>query len=87
MPAISARSRLYVEGTDDLHAIANLVEAHGIDYRTNASAPEIEKVIGVEKLLKTIETAVELAGGRAVGFASTPTRRSPPAGPRSASTS
>jgi hypothetical protein len=68
MPANEARSKLYVEGRDDEHAIANLIEIHGIDYRKIDAAPKIEPITGVESLLKFIETAVEVSGGRAVGF-------------------
>ena len=32
MPSSLERSKLRVEGTDDLHAIVNLLRWHGIDY-------------------------------------------------------
>jgi hypothetical protein len=68
MPVTAARSRLHVEGKDDLHLIANLIKEYGIDWKTNPSAPEIKEIGSVTELLDGIETAVQLSSGRVIGF-------------------
>jgi hypothetical protein len=68
MASLTARPKLHVEGSDDLNSIANLVERHGIDRRVNESAPEINPIGSVEELLAGIKPAVELSGGRVIGF-------------------
>lgn len=62
----SERSILYVEGKDDLHVVTHLFRRHGID--TTPNVPELKKTDGKEALLNMIKTAVQVSGGRSVGF-------------------
>ena len=68
MPVNAARSKLHVEGINDLHSIANLIKEYGIDYKTDQSAPQIEEIGTIEELLEGMETAVQVSGGRVIGF-------------------
>jgi hypothetical protein len=68
MPVNTARSKLHVEGADDKHSIANLVKAYGIDHVNNLVVPDIKEIGSIEGLLEGMETAVQLSGGRKIGF-------------------
>ena len=68
MPVNAARSKLHVEGKDDLNVIANLVSKYGIDYAVHSAAPVIRDIGSVEELLNGIETAVRLSSDRVIGF-------------------
>ena len=71
MMAVQERSRLHVEGKDDLHAICHLLVAHGLDYDHRPwpeSFPTITPVGGKDELLAGMETAVSLSSGRSIGF-------------------
>ena len=58
-------SRLYVEGTDDLHVVKHLLQQHGIDA---LNVPEVQQTDGKEVLLDMIKTVVQVSSGRSVGF-------------------
>ena len=76
------RSKLYVEGRDDVHAIGQLLLQHGIrcfirkgsqEDHADPNAPEIKETDGKGALLEAIQTAVEEVEGRerdarSVGF-------------------
>ena len=70
------RSKLYVEGPDDSHAIGHLLRRHGIQCLiegregdgTVPNAPEILAKGGRDKMLDAIKTHVEMSDGRSVGF-------------------
>ncbi len=65
------RSRLHVEGTDDKHSIVHLLIRHDLDYDSKpwpATFPSIEEQGSIDALLEGVETAVQVGGGRAVGF-------------------
>ena len=65
------RSRLYVEGNNDRHAIIHLLIRHGIDYDSKPwppSFPLIESIGGKDELLDGIETAVRFSNNLSVGF-------------------
>ncbi|KKZ15405.1 MAG: hypothetical protein TH68_00535 [Candidatus Synechococcus spongiarum 142] len=74
--ATPERSKLYVEGTDDIHVVRHLLHRHGIDilYRhgidTNKpeNVPEIKETNGIEKLLGRIKTDIQVSNDRSVGF-------------------
>ena len=69
MPQGMERSSLWVEGRDDLYAMAELLVRHGVDYdHERDRLPEIKESGSVEKLLAAMPTGVELSTGRAVGF-------------------
>ena len=74
MAKLVERSSLRVEGSDDMHAIRHLLIRHGIDYDQASWPswfPSIEAVDGGKDAIlssKTVETAVSLSSGRAVGF-------------------
>lgn len=71
MAKLVERSRLHVEGGDDMHAIRHLLIWHGIDYDHDPWFPSIDTVgDGKDAILssETVETAVSLSTGRAVGF-------------------
>jgi uncharacterized protein DUF3226 len=62
-------SCLHVEGKNDLHAIANLLVRHGIDYDTKRSLlPQFNEIGSCEKILAGMELAVKTSTGRAIGF-------------------
>lgn len=63
-----ARPRLNVEGKNDLYAIANLVEVHGIEFTKDQRVPEIHFAGDVVQLLDGIEEGVKFSTDRAVGF-------------------
>ena len=58
------KSVLYVEGTDDQHAIGHLLNRHGVDI----SGVEIKAVQGKDALLAAINPAVRVSTDRSVGF-------------------
>jgi len=65
------RSRLHVEGDDDLHAICHLLIRYGIDYDQKPwpdGFPIIKSVGGKDQLLAGMYTAVSLSSGRSIGF-------------------
>lgn len=65
------RASVHVEGKDDQHAIMHLLIRHGVDYDSKSRGPglpEFHVVGSVEELLAGIETAVQVARGRPVGF-------------------
>ena len=72
------RSRLHVEGRDDVHVVKHLLLRHRIEgplerYAHSAqelppNVPEIRGVHGRNAVLDSIETAVRLSTGRSVGF-------------------
>ena len=67
------RSRLWVEGEDDSHAIRHLLIRHGIDYDQNRKLwpdrfPFINAAGGKDKILNSVETTVSVSNGRSVGF-------------------
>ena len=79
MANLVERSRLHVEGGDDMHTIRHLLIRHGIDYDSKpwpSWFPSIEAVGdgngtsggGKTEILRGVETAVVLSEGRAVGF-------------------
>ena len=74
MAKLVERSRLHVEGGDDMHAIRHLLVRHGIDYDHDPWPtwfPSIDAVSGAKDAIlnsETVETAVSLSAGRAVGF-------------------
>lgn len=74
MATLVERSRLHVEGGDDMHAIRHLLIRHGIDYDHDpwpAWIPSIDAVSGAKDAIlnsETVETAVSLSTGRSVGF-------------------
>lgn len=71
MPETLERSKLHVEGSDDLHCVVHLLIRHGVSYDTQPwpnDLPKIEEKKGIEKLLDGIETAVKVSTGRIIGF-------------------
>ncbi len=68
------RSSLRVEGGDDMHAIRHLLIRHGVNYDHEpwrSWFPSIDAVVGARDTIlnsSTVETAVSLSSGRAVGF-------------------
>lgn len=74
MAKLVERSRLHVEGGDDMHAIRHLLIRHGIDYDHDPWPtwfPSIDAVTGGKDAIlssETVETAVSLSTGRSVGF-------------------
>lgn len=72
------RTTLYVEGRDDLFAIANLLKAHAFQMDKPPGGPvrdiEIDEAAkadigsGREKLMKLVEPAVKASTDKAVGF-------------------
>ncbi len=71
MTGSNERSRLYVEGDDDNHAIRHLLIRHGIDYNQQPwpdHFPRIDPIGGKDELIKGVETAVSVSNGRSVGF-------------------
>ena len=79
MAKMVERSRLHVEGGDDMHTIRHLLIRHGIDYDRKPWPPwfpSIEAVGngdeapggGKTEILRGVDTAVVLSEGRAVGF-------------------
>lgn len=74
MAKLVERSRLHVEGGDDMHTIRHLLIRHGIDYDHDpwpAWFPSIDTVSGGKDAIlngETVQTAVSLSTGRAVGF-------------------
>ena len=61
------RSRLYVEGKDDSHALLHTLAARGLP--TDASwFPRIKATSGVDGLLAGMEIAIRFSTGHAVGF-------------------
>jgi len=77
MPTVE-RSRLHVEGTDDVHVVKHLLLRHQIDCPLERdprpgcefapNAPEIRGAGDWNKVLDRIEPAVRLSNGRSVGF-------------------
>ena len=77
MPAVE-RSRLHVEGNDDVHAVKHLLLRHGIDCPISGdkrpqrefapNAPEIKAAGNKDAVLTAIEPAVPVSNGRSVGF-------------------
>ena len=74
---MSARSTLFVEGTDDKHAIKHLLRRHGVDCplaheivhdTLPPTVPKIWPAGDKDKVLDAIEQAVRFATGRSVGF-------------------
>lgn len=80
---VTLRSKLYVEGWDDVQVVGHLLLQHGIqclirkkgsqDNDVAPNAPEIKEMGGREALLEAIQTAVEEVEGReedarSVGF-------------------
>lgn len=68
---MAERSQLWVEGTDDDHAIRHLLIRHGIDYDHKpwpARVPSIEQAGDKDRLLRTVRLSVSASSGRAVGF-------------------
>ena len=74
MAKLVERCRLHVEGGDDMHAIRHPLIRHGIDYDHDPWPtwfPSIDAVRGGKNAIvgsETVETAVSLSTGRAVGF-------------------
>src|SRR5215470_9168404 len=71
MPGSLERSKLRVEGRDDLHAIINLLRRQGIDYDPKPwpeAYPELESAESIEKLLEGMEIAIRVGGGCVSGF-------------------
>jgi hypothetical protein len=65
------RSKVQVEGKDDLYSLVELLKRHGVRYDAvpwPANLPEFETTGGIDELLAGIETAVELSSNRSVGF-------------------
>ena len=72
------RSRLHVEGRDDVHVVKHLLLRHRIDCPLERdsrpprefapNAPEIRGVHDKDAVLDSIETAVRVSNGRSVGF-------------------
>ena len=77
MPAVE-RSRLHVEGTDDVHVVKHLLLRHGIDCPSSGdkrpshefapNVPEITRAGDKDSVLAAIGTAVPVSVGRSVGF-------------------
>lgn len=64
-------SQLRVEGSDDHHAILNLLGRHGIDYGRSPRPtwlPAIEEAGGKDALLARVRLNVRASSGGAVGF-------------------
>lgn len=59
--------QLYVEGRDDLHAIAGLLARHGVHYPDTSWCPRIVDSGGVDALLETIPVAMK-GSTACVGF-------------------
>ncbi|MYG63190.1 MAG: hypothetical protein F4025_09830 [Synechococcus sp. SB0669_bin_7] len=71
--ATPERSKLYVEGRDDSHAIGHLLHRHGIQCLIKGregddNATEISAKDGKGPMLDSIRTHVEMSDGRSVGF-------------------
>ena len=65
--AVEGRPILFVEGEDDLHAIEHLLGKR--DLRKESSwFPKLECAMDVDRLMRTVETAVMAGTGDAVGF-------------------
>ena len=71
------RSSLYVEGTDDKHAIKHLLLRHGVDCpladevvpdTLPVTIPEIKPAGNKDKVLQAMEPAVRFGTGHSVGF-------------------
>ena len=77
MPTVE-RSKLHVEGTDDVHVVKHLLLRHGIDCPTkrenrpqhefDPNVPEISAAGDKDAVLAAIGTAVPVSNGRSVGF-------------------
>ena len=77
MPTLE-RSRLHVEGRDDVHVVKHLLLRHGIDcplerdsrpaHEFAPNVPEIRGVHDRNAVLRSIDTAVRVSTGRTVGF-------------------
>jgi hypothetical protein len=67
------RSRLHVEGKDDLNSLVHLLKRNGFAYADKLpnSPPELPEFVdleSVQKLLDGIETTVKTSTNRIVGF-------------------
>ena len=71
------RSSLFVEGTDDKHAIRHLLRRHGVECPFSdevipdtlpAIVPEIKPAEGKDKVLSSMATAIKFGNGHSVGF-------------------
>ena len=77
MPTVE-RSRLHVEGRDDVHVVKHLLLRHRIDCPLERDsrpasnfAPNVPEIRGTRDrnaVLESIETAVRVSNGRSVGF-------------------
>ena len=75
MPTVE-RSRLHVEGTDDVHVVRHLLLRHGIDCPITGrlsgdvapNVPQIAATGDVQGVLDAIGTAIPVSNGRSVGF-------------------
>ena len=74
---MSERSRLFVEGTDDKHAIKHLLRRHGVECpladevipdTLPAEVPEIKPAGDKHQVLDAMALAVQFATGHSVGF-------------------
>ncbi len=68
MSAKGRSAKLFVEGNDDQHAIANLLARSEIEFREDERVAEIVKAGSVEKLIGVIDTAIQANVGGRVGF-------------------
>ena len=62
------RTTIYVEGRDDLYAIADLLKLHALQMDVEPRDVGIHVAGDREKLLALVETAVKASTGSAVGF-------------------
>ena len=65
--AVEERPVLFVEGDDDLHAIEHLLGKRGLR-KESSWFPKLECAKDVDRLIRTVETAVMAGTGGAVGF-------------------